>query len=586
MKNRNYILSAMMAVLFSFSGLSIAQEIIPIPPAWPTDSDYEGVINRFIMADTVGGGERKHPNAIYELQRGEYYDINHRLTVDFNLSIVAAPNDPTTDADDAPPMISRGLSAGGSYISGLFDFIGDSTYMYFRGILFNGAQDDNEITTAGASLFGIYGTFHRFEADSCIFSGWNGNLFNSRESDRGTFIFKNSIFRNGVGLANPWQGNIYSSTTQSAHNELISFVNNTFFNYSSYQLLSWGMVDRIEYIHNTLFNSTLNAHWAPYLINAKISDNIFYNYQTVGQTTFEIENGYWDKGTVKNHPSSICKLDLIDPEVLFNYGITEADRKVEYSNNVYAWSNDVTSYWATHKDSSTGAELEILPVTFMNDYTDSMFKSLGDFDYPDFVAENNLELNPGFDAGMEAAVWAKDLYYIKLYRRYGYQSIPIELLKERHYAPSGIFWDLIYEWPLPEDLTYTNSTVLTHADGGFPAGDLNWYPTQKAAWEDWTTDIEQNDGNMNRPMEYTLSQNYPNPFNPTTTISFEMPVKGMTSLTVYNVLGQKVATVVNEQLAAGTHSYKFEASNLASGIYVYKLQTKNYSKVMKMMLLK
>ncbi len=101
--------------------------------------------------------------------------------------------------------------------------------------------------------------------------------------------------------------------------------------------------------------------------------------------------------------------------------------------------------------------------------------------------------------------------------------------------------------------------------------------------------IENPDGNT--PMTYGLSQNYPNPFNPNTAIKFQIPEAADVSLIVYNMLGQKVRTLVNGRLAAGYHEAVWDATNsfgrpLASGIYIYRLQAGNYQKVMKMILLK
>jgi hypothetical protein len=89
-----------------------------------------------------------------------------------------------------------------------------------------------------------------------------------------------------------------------------------------------------------------------------------------------------------------------------------------------------------------------------------------------------------------------------------------------------------------------------------------------------------------QPKEYILSQNYPNPFNPTTTINYSIPKAGHVNLTVYNALGSKVATVVNEYKQAGSYSVQFNARNLASGIYLYRLESGNYSSAKKFILLK
>jgi hypothetical protein len=88
------------------------------------------------------------------------------------------------------------------------------------------------------------------------------------------------------------------------------------------------------------------------------------------------------------------------------------------------------------------------------------------------------------------------------------------------------------------------------------------------------------------PTEYALSQNYPNPFNPTTKINFAIPKSGMVSLKVYNILGKEVATLVNQNMTAGTYNYEFNASNLSSGIYFYKLDVNGFSQVKKMSLVK
>ena len=88
------------------------------------------------------------------------------------------------------------------------------------------------------------------------------------------------------------------------------------------------------------------------------------------------------------------------------------------------------------------------------------------------------------------------------------------------------------------------------------------------------------------PKEFSLEQNYPNPFNPTTTIQYNTPKTGFVSLDVYNLLGQKVATLVNEVVQAGFHTVNFNASNLPSGIYMYQLRTDNFNSIKKMTLLK
>lgn len=93
------------------------------------------------------------------------------------------------------------------------------------------------------------------------------------------------------------------------------------------------------------------------------------------------------------------------------------------------------------------------------------------------------------------------------------------------------------------------------------------------------------------PKEYALNSNYPNPFNPTTQISYQIPKDGFVSLTVYNSLGQKVSQLVNQHQSIGNYSVQFNAVNLPSGVYIYKLHVSlgsitNFSSTKKMLLLK
>lgn len=85
---------------------------------------------------------------------------------------------------------------------------------------------------------------------------------------------------------------------------------------------------------------------------------------------------------------------------------------------------------------------------------------------------------------------------------------------------------------------------------------------------------------------YSLSQNYPNPFNPTTTIEFAIPNKAFAKIVVYNLLGEEVKTLLNEQRNAGRHSVQFDGSSLSSGIYYYRLVANEFIETKKLVLIK
>jgi flagellar hook assembly protein FlgD len=91
---------------------------------------------------------------------------------------------------------------------------------------------------------------------------------------------------------------------------------------------------------------------------------------------------------------------------------------------------------------------------------------------------------------------------------------------------------------------------------------------------------------VQKPLTYSLEQNYPNPFNPATTIRYATPKAGYVKLEVYNLMGQKVATLVGGEQEAGYHDVRFDASNLASGLYFYRLQSGDFNQTRKLQLIK
>ena len=86
------------------------------------------------------------------------------------------------------------------------------------------------------------------------------------------------------------------------------------------------------------------------------------------------------------------------------------------------------------------------------------------------------------------------------------------------------------------------------------------------------------------PRHLTLSQNYPNPFNPSTSIRFDVPVSGFVSLRVYDLLGEQVSTLANEERTPGSYVVRWEAAGLPSGIYFYRLSANGYVETKKLIL--
>ena len=92
-----------------------------------------------------------------------------------------------------------------------------------------------------------------------------------------------------------------------------------------------------------------------------------------------------------------------------------------------------------------------------------------------------------------------------------------------------------------------------------------------------TDPIEKSKTTLQQSEDYKLFQNFPNPFNPSTKISYKIKKEGNVSLTVFNLVGQEISVLVNEKQSAGNYEVEFDASELTSGVYLYKLQINGLS---------
>jgi len=129
--------------------------------------------------------------------------------------------------------------------------------------------------------------------------------------------------------------------------------------------------------------------------------------------------------------------------------------------------------------------------------------------------------------------------------------------------------------------------AITVGQSATGSGSNATYSSQAGVWFQlggFLTNVEQISDIV--PTEFRLDQNYPNPFNPSTTITFALPKQSSVTLKLYNMLGREVASLVDEDLAPGVHKVVFEAGELPTGIYFYRIVAKDYVGVRKLMLVK
>ena len=127
------------------------------------------------------------------------------------------------------------------------------------------------------------------------------------------------------------------------------------------------------------------------------------------------------------------------------------------------------------------------------------------------------------------------------------------------------------------DLNYTTVNnvirVMTHGNGAYERKFLSQIPSDS---EDELITVTG----------FKLEQNFPNPFNPTTNFEFRISNRGFVSLKIYDVIGNEITTLVNQEMSAGIHNLEFDGTGLPSGTYFYRLEAGNYVETKKMVLLK
>jgi hypothetical protein len=179
----------------------------------------------------------------------------------------------------------------------------------------------------------------------------------------------------------------------------------------------------------------------------------------------------------------------------------------------------------------------------------------------------------------------------------GVGQLPAEMIYEttdlHPFAPADTSLTIYYQNII--DIWYPNFAMLSRATLKFSVSATDGIDTVKVSGDDRVVFVNRYEYLSTEgegvPVEFALHENYPNPFNPTTTLRFDLPEVSDITLTIYNMLGQKVRTFNYQNTSAGYHSIKWDATNdfgeqVGAGVYLYQLQTKDFVKTRKMVLLK
>lgn len=555
--NPNFRVNSLMTMLFGalLYTTVLAQD-------WEYKDVEEGYesLNLAIEEDTTATGEALSLNRVYRLSRGGTYILNGSIVniKGAPLRIFAAEGPgpkpllimavDETGASNHPFLPEGDTHLKNLYMSGS-NMLGNDN-RYFINIYSNGAR---------IVLDGIQVDF----ADQAHVKTY---------SKENKIYWYNCEMRNGYLLTDSGRGRFFDARGAAA--DSLVMINNTFYvNKQKDIRLDGSLAKNIIIDHNTFYLNTGSESGGTgsiegpleigTAINARVTNNIFQDLGMEGQ----------------RNAAPVESMPIIQVDTVRSPAFPEATRNWLIKNNAYGWHDDVKAFWASKSD-------VVRPPEFISSWGMTHYFA---GHKPNFVAENNFEEYIQF---MDAPTVDACLDYVK----YRYESNFSDVGNPDYRADrngTGTLQDNPETFG-PEEDPYnfdypTTQIAYTAADGGFPLGDLNWFPDKKAEWEQYITGVD--DLNDRIAMNYVLEQNYPNPFNPMTEIRYTLPKAARVTVTIYNTLGQEVARLLdNQERAAGNHSLTWKvneaSSGVSSGVYYYRLKADDVQVTKKMMLVR
>ncbi|UCH62731.1 MAG: T9SS type A sorting domain-containing protein [Fidelibacterota bacterium] len=527
-------------------------------------------LNLAIEGDTVvtgdDAGEPLNLNRVYRLERGGAYGLNGAVSNltghifegypdsvgSVHLRIVAAEGD-----GPLPMLIPYADETGeADRVARLY---GEGTFhdLYMTGI-------DNLGNQADKNMVRIEKKGGRYILDGCFLDYDAQSFVRMNSTDQKLFI-TNTIMRNSANLASPGNGRFVD--TRGNLVDTVFVQNCTFYTSCSNAFRDGdGVIKYFFWDHVTLSQSG-GAVSISKAVNASITNSLFLDVDFEGtvHSPGDPADTMW---------SEVIEIDTLNAPDL----ATEDQRSIVISNNSHAYSTAVQA----HLDG-----IDSVKASVWFDQTGQYFVDT----YTGIVAENNINEYPTFsDPPASDSILAWAIHRLET----GFSNVGNPAIWADRNGIAALIDDPLSVGPAPDeyDFDYAHGDEsFTHAEDNFPLGDLNWFPVQKAAWEAGSTAVGIADQIPAVPSRFSLAQNFPNPFNPSTTIAYSLNKAADVEMAVYNILGQKIRTLVNKNLQAGEYSAQWNGRNnegnlVASGIYFYQLVAGDQIQVRKMLLMR
>jgi Secretion system C-terminal sorting domain len=556
-----YILFLLLIPLASIFG----QELVL--PDFNTNGLY---LNAQVAADTNANGTRKDTNRVYVLKRGGIYLSNSHIDNNgYTLRIRGEYG-----SGEKPVIWLVQNTTSGAY-PGRFVYVDHNVKL--KNLLVTGVAegDTAAMSHMPGGLLQTISAGWDIEIDSCILTNSSGNHVRTDQACR-VIKVTNTVFGNMgyLGTSNLGAGKAFDLRAVSCDTLLIqncSFINSQDRIIRHYT--STATINHLIFDHNTIVNAMayhglLSLGWVG--AETRITNNLMIDPFALANDTDKTRQVEF--ATSERDPWNGNRMAWVFTDTT---GGHSASTNYNISNNYYAISDSGRAFYTRYAGTSTGFPPMFNLPTEGSILTWYINKKVADSTVT-FAKDNNIVLTK-----VPKLMTAMMGWYRSPAGGNKTKNTPTSL-----WSPAKYDYDRRTYQYYSDTLNCTFATTLpayTGSLGGFPVGDLNWFPDKKAAWITWLTDVNDNNSS---PVSFTLNQNYPNPFNPSTKITFSLKKSGLTTLLVYNILGEKIATLINSNLAAGVHEFSFNASKLSSGIYFYMLDSNGSNQVRKMMLLK
>jgi hypothetical protein len=558
---KNYAFYLIVSLLLLVPVLSLGQthELI-VPPATGPGM----YLNATIVGDTNTNGTRKDADRVYVLQRDGQYYVNAVIINSYPVRIKAATGTGKKPIVYLLPMATTGLPPG-YFLNAKGDVIISGIIM--SGVFENANPADTTNYVAGmqGALINTNSTGLNVTLDDCILMNTNGNHLRTDQAPK-TVRISNCTFANMGYLGRSNLGAGKAIDVRGGSVDSLILINNTFINYQDRVIRHYGATAPIKYLrfeHNTMVNG-MSYHGCLSLGYVKnqviISNNLFYDAFALGNDTDyvrQVEFADSKEKDVYGNPRMV-------------WVITSPNDTVQYTikGNYYAISSSGQNFLTTNKLTEGDKLTWFTNKKLGTDSTKAFTKSsLTLTNIPKLMLSMmnwyRTPLPNGPQKSKLTTMWTAQYDYDRRLSTYFRDTMNCA------YA--------------------TGDAAYTGGSDGFPAGDLNWFPTKKAAWV--LTSVDDKSEKI-IPLTYSLDQNYPNPFNPSTTITYSLPKESLVSMIIYNALGQEVTKIISDQKQV-TGKYNVEwngkdskGNTVSTGMYFYKLMTEGMSITKKMFLLK